>query len=85
MTMNRWVIEGVSSGVETSRIVGSVVKTKTDWCRQWLWQLFKVGWISKSQTIQIRGTLSISPASPLKMYQLSKNWNWLNWTLEFFR
>jgi len=32
MTMNRWVIEGVSSGVETMRILGSVVKT-TDRCR----------------------------------------------------
>jgi len=29
MTMNRWMIEDVSSGVETRRILGSVVKTKT--------------------------------------------------------
>jgi len=26
--------EEVSSGEETSRILGSVVMTKTDWCRQ---------------------------------------------------
>jgi len=34
MMKNRWVIEGVSSGVETRRILGSVVKTKTGWCRR---------------------------------------------------
>jgi len=28
--------EGVSSGVETMRILGSVVKTKTGWYRRWL-------------------------------------------------
>jgi len=34
--MNKWVIERVSSGVETRGILGIVVKTKTGWCRPWL-------------------------------------------------
>jgi len=36
ITMNRLVSEGVSSGVETRRILGSVVQTKTDRCRRGL-------------------------------------------------
>jgi len=34
MIKNRWVIEGRSSGVETRRVLGSVVTTKTDWCKK---------------------------------------------------